>query len=353
MIEKMEKIFICGLAGDASQLMRDIMKCGCLQISDPRQLEDCGEIPAFVDKHSSVLYDREQELSRISSAITALSPFIKSKGFLAQKPAVSFDQMGSSDSLAEALTLCGKVEALQKELSDLRAQLGRVNFQKDSLLPWNEYKVPLGKTETKTCTIRLMTLPAASDPDAIQKELETSGIAAVLYKVGSDKDQHFAVLLAYKNDFNAAEELVRQYGASRVSFSELSGTASEEIAQNTRHAKELEEAILSKENEFKALAERGDLLKLVFDSTATEIECKKAEQKLLHTRETCLLGAWIPVAKKPKVEKLLERYTCYYYYTKPETEEETPILLKNNKWIAPFESVTQMYSLPSSNSIDP
>ncbi|MEG2074060.1 MAG: V-type ATPase 116kDa subunit family protein, partial [Angelakisella sp.] len=223
---------------------------------------------------------------------------------------------------------------------------------KDSLLPWSDYKVPLGETETKTCYIRLMTFPVATDIEATEKELAENA-TAILYKVGSDKDQHFAVLITYKSDLSAAEDLLRQRGASRVNFAELSSTPSEEIAACTKQIEHTETEISEAEQALKMLAKSGDILKLVFDSVQTEIECKRAEQKLLHTQETCLMGAWIPVRKKEKVEKLLEQYTCFYHYEKPQNEEETPILLKNNKWIAPFESVTEMYSLPSSNSIDP
>lgn len=353
MIEKMQKIFIYGLADDASKLMRDVMKSGCMQISDPRQLEDYSSVDSFTDKRSGKLYDWEQNLSRITTALSALSPFMKARGFLTPKPTVTYHQMENGENLTRALGLCDRVETAQKQLADLRAQLGRTTFQRDSLLPWSDYKVPLGETETKTCLIRMLTLPVAVDMEAVEKEFEANKVAATLYRVSSDKDQHFGVLLAYKDDFAAAEELVRQHGASRINLADFSDTATKEIVSCEAAIKTLEGEISKTEQQLRELAADGDLLQLMFDSVQTQIECEKAEQKLLHTQQTCLLGAWVPVAKKAEVEKLLEQYTCFYHYEQPKNEEETPILLKNNKWIAPFESVTEMYSLPSSSSIDP
>lgn len=353
MIEKMEKVFIYGLAGDASRLMRDVMKCGCLQITDPRQLEDYSAVELFEDKRSSGLYDWEQHLSRVSAALSTLAPFMKAKGFLTPKPDVTYTQLEDGDNLAQALSLCDRVEALQKQLSDLRGQLGRVTFQRDSLLPWQEYTVPMGETETKTCYLRPITLPVAADPVAIEQQLAASGLGAVLYRVSGDKDQQYLALLVYKEDLTAAEDLVRQQGASRVSFADFSATASQELAKCQDTAQTLGCEIAAAEGELQELGSMGDLLKLVFDSVQTQIACKKAEQKLLHTQETCLLGAWMPVAKKAELERLLEGYTCFYHYEQPQNVEETPVLLKNSKWIAPFETVTEMYSLPSSGSIDP
>lgn len=37
----------------------------------------------------------------------------------------------------------------------------------------------------------------------------------------------------------------------------------------------------------------------------------------------------------------------------PSEEEEPPILLQNNRFVMPFETVTKMYALPVYRGIDP
>lgn len=353
MIEKMEKIFIYGLSEDASRLVRDIMRCGCLQVSDPRQLEDYGELSAFVDKRSSGLYDGEQMLSKLTSALSALAPYIVGKGFLAQKPVITMKQLEDSDTTKEAMEVCDRVEALQKERNELCSGLGRATFTKDSLTPWQNYMVPLGETATKSCRIQLFTVPVSTDLTELDKELAASGLAVGTQLVSSDKDQHYIATIALGSDAAAAEELLRLRGASRVNFADLTGTPGQEMGKTTAQIGKLETAIAETEVSLKKMGEQGDLLKQVFDGLQTTLNCLRAEQKLLHTQKTCLLAAWLPVSKRPRVEKLLATYTCYYELVTPEKNEDTPVLLKNNKFIAPFESVTEMYSIPASGGIDP
>ncbi|MEG2087527.1 MAG: V-type ATP synthase subunit I, partial [Angelakisella sp.] len=213
--------------------------------------------------------------------------------------------------------------------------------------------LPLGQQGTRSCKVQLLTLPAAVELTAVEQSLSQSELAATISQIGSDKDQYYLGLIAHNDSFAQAEELLRQAGASRVSFGELSGTPSEELARCQGEIQALEQQIVQTEATFAMLAQQGDLLKQVFDGVQTRIHCLRAEQKLLHTEKTCLLAGWIPVRSKPQLEKLLAGYTCYYQFVEPQKDEETPVLLKNNKLVEPFECVTEMYSLPSSNGIDP
>lgn len=353
MIEKMQKIFIYGLSDDASRLMRDIMRCGCMQITDPRRLENHEDGGEFIEKRSSELYDWEQRLSKLSSSLNLLSPYIKGGGLFTPKPQITYSQLEDDKTIVDAMEVCDLVSARQSELTELKAQLGRANFLLDSLAPWSGYDVPLSETSTKTCRIQLFTLPATVDLEALCKELLDRKLAAGLSLVSSDKDQHYISFIAHHDAYAESEELVRQRGASRVTFTELSDTASQELTRCRASIEKLSVKIADINVQLEEFGYSGVLLKQAYDSVQTAIACQRAEQKLLHTQKTCLLGAWLPVRKKQKIEKLLESYTCFYECVEPEKGEETPVLLKNNRWVAPFESVTEMYSLPSSNSLDP
>ena len=50
---------------------------------------------------------------------------------------------------------------------------------------------------------------------------------------------------------------------------------------------------------------------------------------------------------------MLDKNECYYEISEPIKNEETPIMLKNNKFASPFEAVTVMYSMPLATEVDP
>ena len=53
------------------------------------------------------------------------------------------------------------------------------------------------------------------------------------------------------------------------------------------------------------------------------------------------------------MEKALSQYTCFYEFREPGSQEDFPVLLKNNGFVEPFEAVTEMYALPAPHSLDP
>ena len=87
--------------------------------------------------------------------------------------------------------------------------------------------------------------------------------------------------------------------------------------------------------------------------TAEEAEKQKNKTKLLKTAKTFLLEGWVPERLVEKAKKILDENDCYYVFRDPLDDEEVPVLMENSKFITPFESVTEMYSLPAYRGFDP
>ena len=94
-------------------------------------------------------------------------------------------------------------------------------------------------------------------------------------------------------------------------------------------------------------------LQYYYDSLIMARDKAKASENLLRTKGKLLSGCWVISKSKDKVQKLLEEKGCWYEFTEPAKDEETPVLLENNSLVTPFETVTDLYSLPSSTEIDP
>src|SRR5699024_2238848 len=67
---------------------------------------------------------------------------------------------------------------------------------------------------------------------------------------------------------------------------------------------------------------------------------------------------WIPKTQAQALEAQISQVTKGDYYlvfeeVREEEIDEVPILLENNRWVAPFETLIEMYSLPKYNEIDP
>ena len=86
MIERMEKLFLYGLSGDAQQVLGELMRCGCLQITDPETMDGYEQLQEMMERPVVDLYGLEQTQARLASAINVLSPYFEKQKLLQQKP---------------------------------------------------------------------------------------------------------------------------------------------------------------------------------------------------------------------------------------------------------------------------
>lgn len=91
-----------------------------------------------------------------------------------------------------------------------------------------------------------------------------------------------------------------------------------------------------------------------------KIEREKIKERFIHARYLIVLQGWIDVEEKEAfvqtVQEYLEEDQVYLSFdvpTKGEIQEEVPTKLRNHPVVAPFEILTEMYSLPKYEEIDP
>lgn len=353
MIEKMERVFLCGLARDSEEIVSRLMKAGCVQLSDPAAMDGYEEIKDQVELRTADVYEKEQTLSRLGQCVRSLAPYGKKKGLLSKRKEVGFGEVFRQGAPEDALEICQKVEELQKETGACKSRISQEEFLQASLAPWRELDLPLEETGTESSRILLTAVPVSVTVEELLRQQEEQQLGAYLTVVSEDKDQRYLVAVAHKDQTAAVQELLRQAGATGITFDGLAGTAGENIAASKERVKAEEQNIQKLQDQLAAYGAKLPGVQLAWDSTQVAIDCLRAEQNLLQTQETFVTQGWVPQRQKDKVEKALTEFTCYYEFREPSPEDVPPVLLKNNKFVEPFEAITEMYALPAPNSIDP
>ncbi len=353
MIVKMEKLFLYGLTCDNQQVLSTLQRMGCSQIAQPEDLPEYEELSKLMEHQTADMYDLEQHMSRYQTAISTLSPFAPKAGLLAWKPRVSFEKVGDKSLLSEADELCQSVEEAARTISDDKSAISREEFVQASLAPWMELDLPLEQGGTADTTLEYVILPASADIAEIEKNLQEQSLLGYVFPQSSDKDQHYILLIAYRPHHEQVWDVLRGAGATRYQFEELSGLPIECHAHSKKRIEGYEGHITQLEEELADLAERIQSLKLGYDVLAMRKDRAGAYQKLMHTDKTFLLTAWVPVDRKAELQTALEQLDCYCEFKPSAPGEQYPIKLKNNKLAEPFEVVTEMYSLPAPDSVDP
>ncbi|WP_130862948.1 V-type ATP synthase subunit I [Bacilliculturomica massiliensis] len=356
-IARMEKLTVIGLSKDRDSLMEELMRLGVVQITaqDAKLTDDEWRELVAADGNEEAVAKWEGQISRVAQAIETLQkysdmkkPLIRTRLAVRQR---DFDRV--MDREVEIRKKADHVLSLSDQLTEVKNRINRAETQKLSLLPWKDYDLPLSLTETKTVRVVLGAIPAASDPEVFRSELEEKAPDTESELVGSDKDQHYFALFLLKAEEEKANEVLRDFSFSRIAFPEFEGMVSQCIESCEKETEEL----LQQESELIKLIKTEEQyepdLEFLHDGLIMKRDRQKIRSRLLKTDSVFYLEGWVPRMAVDRVEMLLRVKECWYEAVEARKGEETPVLLLNNAFNSPFESVTRLYALPDSRGLDP
>lgn len=353
MILKMEKVSLIGLAGDKNYIMGKLMRAGCVDIKRTSTVENYDEISELTNSGEVNTYSLEQELSSFASAIKAVSEYEQKASIFTKKSSLSYEEILDETKLENAAQLRDNVLGTVSRINNLKSEKNKADFLHSSLEPWENYDAGLDVAKTKDSVVTLCTIAQAVDKQNFVDALNEKLPLAVVETVGSISGVDYFAILCHKASLAELNSLLSEYEVVKMDFSELRGTAKENIARLAKESEHYDSLITEQENKLKDYSNNSGLLKQAYDAIGIKIEKEKAMGNVFHTQSTFALSAWIPEENVEDLKHCLEGDFCYLSFEKPQKGENTPVKLKNSKIIEPFEVITEMYSLPAPTGIDP
>jgi len=353
----MNKISIIGLNSTKSLLIKDLMDLGVVEISSQDSKLTDPEWISYVKKdgNENKVLDYDAKISKISEVLSSLEKYDTSK-----KPLFSTRKSISSKEFDKALLNSSSIEEnvakvleLNKSLNELSSEENKTEAAILSLKPWVSYEIPLELNETKYTSIFTGVVPNIADIEKLKSDLEQKTDRSYINPVGSDKDQYYFSIICLTKEKDDVYELLKQYGFNTVVFKELLGTAAENIVNYEKKLKDISEEKAAIEKSIAGSVPYKEEIQILYDYLIIERDKNKILSNMLKTDTTFYIQGWIPKVSKEQVLLVLNKFQCWFEITEPEEGEEYPILLNNSYLSQPFESVTELYSLPSSSNIDP
>ena len=98
-----------------------------------------------------------------------------------------------------------------------------------------------------------------------------------------------------------------------------------------------------------------NLFKIYYDYLNYSFSKLELNKDLGFTKKTFILEGYLEETQKETLENLIKskNLKVSYEFMKPEKDDDVPTKTKNKKFIKPFEFVTNMYSVPKYNELDP
>ena len=344
----MKKLTLVAARGDIDSISNELLWLSAVEVKDADT--NSGLAPCDT---SAQTVEYEHKRDKLENAINALAVYGSGKKKKSAPPSFSrqsFEKL--EDGLAESEQLAEKVTALLAENSSIKTDINRIDAEIANLSPWAKYDLPLSLDSTKTTSIIKGTLPiGVSLSDISEKLNETSDV--VLGSVDSDAGFMCVFAVCMESDREEVLSGLLKYGFSKVSFEKYDGVCTLELERLKNEKEQLFEKSKENAKTLKSLAQRRKELELSFDYVSYKLEKLNVKGNILCTECTGILVGWLPTYAVPRLEKKLSQYECYFELEDPKEDEDVPVMLSNNPFASPFESIIAMYAYPKYGSFDP
>lgn len=352
----MKRIMICALKKDRKQILELLQRQGAVEIDHAVQ-ED------------SVFQKTDMSSSRTAfekNAVLARQALEVLENHAPEKKSMLSALEGRKDlSVEEYEAYVGQREdvmsaaqhllALQKQIAENHANVPKLEAQMEALTPWLGFDLPLDFKGTKKTAAFIGTLPNSVSLEEIYTQLgehapETGGIDVQV--VSASDEQTCIFIICARPDAETVEEALRKMNFARPPLSNVVPANQKKSLEESMRKLEAETEKL--EAEIAAYADKREALKFIIDYFTMRAEKYDVLGGLVQSRRIFVLTGYIPEAEAPKLESLLNsRFELAVEFENPSDEEDVPVLLQNNGFAAPVESVVESYSLPSKGEYDP
>ena len=352
-IEKMKKLRLMAIRPQKDALFRELTKLGAIEVAEVELTEE--EANAVCRESGDAIKLRGQHAT-VTSALKTLDAHAHLKdALLSPKPLIAAGTLLDNNKADEAISIAEEIERYADIIKRANAEISRQGTVAESLAPWKSLDMPIEVTGTESTVVIMGTFPMDYTFAQVEAALENASELSQLYLVSKDEKLHYVVLVCHKADQQAALEAVRAYGFAVASLGGMTGTPQENIDLCNQAIEKLKNDKSDADAAIVAYADKRELLRLGADVLATDISRAEADDKICSTDSTIIMQGWILASKVSDFEAICDKYDCAWELEDPKEDEypDVPVKLRNNKFTNALNMVTNMYSLPSYDGVDP
>ena len=355
-IVKMKRLRLFGLRSDREELLRQLQHLGCVEVGEPAADLSDPQWAGLTRPDGQGLSRAREQSAAVGSALDTLKKYVPAKdGMFRKRPELTEAEFFDEAAYAAGLDTARRINDAERRINTLRADRGKMEAQRASLAPWSALDVPLEMTGDGTISVIFGTIPARADYAAMEGAVLSAADMASLTDAGADRELRYFLLVCHASVESACTEAMRPYGFSRANLKDWTGTAEDNIRDLNGKMAALDAEIESVKAEIAACGDRREALLRCADRAAQEIAREEARGRLLDTEDAFFLEGWVPAEDESRLSAALGRYACAWETRDPEAEEypTVPVKLKNNWLTRSLNMVTEMYSLPAYDGVDP
>lgn len=364
-IVKMNKFTLLAFESDKEKLLEKLQgnsEVEFINLQDEKVLEQNEIFESLkkcdVDTETSII---EENVSKTRSAINFLKEYVAEvKGLKALKEgkeSLTLNELEEKVANSNWEDVYSKVRDMELELAKLDNEKTRLENEIEVLKPWKRFDAPLGELNKLKMTKAFLGSISKQYKETIKLEVERISTNSYIEIISEDNQDIFLFIVSLNEESEKIDELLKSFGYSPFQ------TKYKEVPNNLidlfeKEIKEIESKKIGIRKELSTYVSEKRDLELAYEYYENMLIRKQANKNFLNTDNVSIIQGWAPKVENKNIENSIKELAGETYYLSFDevTEKEiddVPIKIENKGPAAVFGSITEMYSLPKYDEIDP
>lgn len=363
-IVKMKKFTLLAFESQKQQLLKELQafqNVEFINLQDDELLENNEELADLQkDTVDSNYAKYEENLLKARFAIDFLQKNVPAKGSLQVlkegRRELTLAELEERVTAMNWLESYDELKEYERKLSGLVNEKNKLESEVKSMQNWKAFDAPFSEMRELKGVSSLLGTIAVQSESVFMEELQACQYVhtEVIHK--DSKDVYLFTLIG-QEDKEAVEEIIRKYGFSRFT-TQYDETPMNVIDGFSKKMNEIDAGKKGIQEELKTYGQMLEDFELVYEYYHNLRDREEVASNFLKTNEIVSMVGWVPAEGQSTVEEIIKGAVGNHYHITFEDVQEdeidkVPVKLKNGKITSTFEPITNMYSLPKYNEIDP
>lgn len=340
------------------KIVEELQKTGCIQIID---VTSKLKMPGLLDFNAINNTASISALPEVKYCIDFLSNF-KDKPKKSDKSLVTSDNVYDYKKLSSLYfqydykNIYEKCKELDEDLKNLKNRENHLKNLQENLVEWKELDIKIEDLEgTKNTKIIVGNLPSKDFVSCLEK-IKKIGKEIEIIKISENKKQCKITILSISEYYTSIKKILSKYNIDYFKVPlEFSETPLNILGDISKELKNIEEKRKTIYDISKKLYRENLSLYLAFDYLSILKSKKDIERYIKQTKKVIIIEGWILKKNQNELKNIL--YKKYkeleIVFSDPKESDDIPVALRNNEFVEPFESVTELYGIPKYKEFDP
>ena len=358
-ISKMKKVTMILPKSEEDNILKTMQNLQNIEIIDSvKELNTLSELNKFDLVNQDIDLLEKEELTELQENIQKSLGYLSShtsKNVKFLNEVQTFSDFEKNVDLEIIRNMTMKINELLRKEKNIQDEIESVKSKIEDLSKWKNIKTNLNTiNQSEYLNTVLIDFSLSIKQDVFNKIKKMSTLSNVVY----ENQTRMYIMLVYLNkDEKILYEVIKDYGINIVDYP-YNLSPKKQYEQLEKRLDYLNKELKDIIKKVKKQCVMINPLKEAEEVVLSNISRISVRKMLVEFNDVIVIYGWIEsdnisYFKTNMMEQMAEGLPIFMMFDDVHESEEVPTILKNNNVVSPFESLTEMYSLPKYGEVDP